>query len=857
VRCSHPAAALLATWLGLLGGPSLDGQTAALGAAGLLDRLDAAWKARDVEAYLALWHFASSEARDEERLYVRSHWDSQEAQLDIRRVPTPASPASRPSFTGSVFVITEPRGRVEQVRYHLTARPEGWRIVERNVIGQIDGLLHLSLSPDGYLADGMTLKLEDFELQMVRGTLFTSPPDVGPTALVFVGEGTVRVTPRPESEREQLRQFSGRPEMREPVRTAFVRLHPADLHRVLSPLPLKPDPQAARRAADAQEFYAGQVEQAFVLDTGLPRSPWWLMPSLGDALVAFRSSRGTLTFSIAKSESESISLFDRSRRRQICLYPAAGRSGRYNEDQERAVDVLHHDLRVRFQPERYGIQGVTTLRLKMLSAATTVRLRLAESLRVVSVTSPLVGELLFFRVRHQDTIMVSLGPLAGMVDDIVLTVAFAGSHRPDPVDRELMQEPAPPIETFEDQVPIEPVLVYANRTPWHPQGAPDDHATATLSLDVPEGALAVTGGVRTGIKTEGGRTRVEYRQDRPGKYITVVVGRLQDAGSRPGSPSFQAFSVPRTKGQVAALVEEAAGMARFFEEEFGPCPHPNLNLVVMEGRTPGGHSPPGMVVLSQRPALMRRGLRDDPASFQDVPGFFLAHELAHQWWGQGVAGQNYRERWLSEAAAQYAAALWTRRRHGEDDFRKVLARFARWGLQESDRGPIHLGQRLGHIQGDPQIYRAVVYDKGAYVLHMLRGIVGEGAFRQGLSSLQARFRFAKAGTEDLREALESASGKDLSGYFQEWVYGTTLPEIEYSHQVERLPSGFRARIGVRARHVPGPVPLEVAVDHAGGRVARTVLLPPEGGTFTVETATAPRRVELNADRGLLARIKRR
>jgi aminopeptidase N len=368
--------------------------------------------------------------------------------------------------------------------------------------------------------------------------------------------------------------------------------------------------------------------------------------------------------------------------------------------------------------------------------------------------------------------------------------------------------------------------------------------------------LAVTGGTRTSLSVEGGRTRAEYRQDRPGKYITVAVGRLQEAGRLAGTPSFQAYSVARTRGQAPALMQEAAAMARFFAEEFGPCPYPELSLVLMEGRTPGGHSPPGMVVLSQRPALLRGGLRDDPASFQDVPGFFLAHELAHQWWGQGVAGQNYRERWLSEAMAQYAAALWTLHSRGEEEFRNVMGRMARWGLRETGRGPINLGQRLGHIQGDAQIYRAVVYDKGAYVLHMLRAIVGRDAFRKGLTDVQQRFRFGKAGTDDLREALEKASGKDLAPYFREWVYGTALPEIQYREHVQSGSGGFRTSVDVRAQHLPGPVPLALSVPYPGGRATRTVFVPPEGGTFVVETPKRPGRVDVNADRGLLARVRR-
>jgi hypothetical protein len=842
-----------------LGAPRASAQTVALGAASVVDRLEAAWRARDLGAYLALWYFPTDEAREAEAAYAKGCWESQEAHLDIRRTPGPSSPPSRPAFTASIFTITEPRGRVDQVRFHVQARPEGWRVVDREETGQLDGLIHLSLSPAGYRADGLTLRLEDFELHMERGTLFVSA-EVGPTALVFVGDGVVRVSPRPDAEKEQLRQFSGRPDLQERVHTAFIRIHPADLHHVLTPVRLEADPAAPERMDDALAFFKEQVDQAFVLDTVLPRSPWWLMPALGDALVTFRTgSRGTLTLSISQGEAESISLFDRARRRQICLYPGKGRDTRYNEDSERGIDVVHHELDVKFEPDRFGIQGRSTMRIRMMAASSTLRLKLDESLRVSSVSSPKVGELLFFRVRHQDTIMVSLGPLTGTVGEVTLTVAFAGSHRPQPVERELLQvnPEVSPDETFNEDVSIEPVLVYSNRTAWHPQGPPDDHATAVLRLDVPAGMLAVTGGTRTSLSTEGGRTRVEYRQERPGKYLTVAVGRLQDAGRLAGTPSFQAYSVARTRGQVPALMQDAAAMARFFADEFGPCPYPELSLVVMEGRTPGGHSPPGMVVLSLRPALLRRGLRDDPASFQDVPGFFLAHELAHQWWGQGVAGQNYRERWLSEAMAQYAAALWTLHSRGEDDFRMVLGRMARWGLRESDRGPINLGQRLGHIQGDAQIYRAVVYDKGAYVLHMLRAIVGPEAFRTGLTDVQQRFRFAKAGTEDVREALQKASGKDLAPYFQEWVYGTSLPELEYREHVQSSSGTFRTSVEVRARHLPGPVPLALSVPYPGGRAVRTVVVPPEGGTFVVETPKRPGGVDVNADRGLLARIKKR
>jgi aminopeptidase N len=280
--------------------------------------------------------------------------------------------------------------------------------------------------------------------------------------------------------------------------------------------------------------------------------------------------------------------------------------------------------------------------------------------------------------------------------------------------------------------------------------------------------------------------------------------------------------------------------------------------VVAEGEAPGGHSPPGLVYLQLRPpALRSRSLPEDPSNFSDLPGFFLAHETAHQWWGEGMAPANYRERWLSEGWAQYSAALWLRERLGEGGFRRMMDRMARWAIRCDSSGPIHLGQRLGHLERDGRVFRAVVYDKSAWVLHMLRGVVGDEAFFAGARAFLERFRYAKAGTEDFRVALEGASGRDLRPYFERWIYGTGLPVLLWSSRTERADGGgFRTTVDVRAQDLPGPVPLQITAATAAGSEALSVVIGTEGGSWTIETRHEPRRVTLNDDRGLLARIER-
>ena len=238
-----------------------------------------AWNKRDAAAYLRHWRFASEDARRREQEFLAESWNGEEAIIALEPPRAAGDSNQRATAAVQVFTVQEPRGRLAQLLYTFDRGPEGWAVVDREEVGQIDGLRHLSLGPEAFRAAGMTLTLEDFSMTWTRGSLFTSPVAVGPTVLVFVGEGTVHFRPRLETERNQLRHYGGRPEIVETVRSAFVRIHPADLHRVLSPGKLEPDPGGAAHLAAAQRMYREQVEEAFVLDSTLPRSPWWLMPA--------------------------------------------------------------------------------------------------------------------------------------------------------------------------------------------------------------------------------------------------------------------------------------------------------------------------------------------------------------------------------------------------------------------------------------------------------------------------------------------------------------------------------------------------------------------------------------------------
>jgi Peptidase family M1 domain len=855
----HAAAALTACALAALLPGQDQAPTPDAEVAGFLDRIEAAWQTRDVAGWLALWEFDDPEERAREAAVMNAANASQEAVFTFLRRPVPAPGDARFSAEVQVFMATEPQARV--LFWTLTAerRPTGWVIVSRQEVSQMDGLVHLALASQAWRVRGFTLGFGDFQLVLEDGTLFAPPEPVGPTLVVFVGHARVHFTPGPAAEREQLRQFSGKPAIDRELKWAFVRMHPADFRRLRGAHVFEPD-HSEKRRKQAEKVFRERAERSFIVDAPLPRSPWWLLPSPGDAVVDFPWGRKrVLTFALTAGEAEDVNLFERDRRLQICSYPSSGGEPNYSEDDGRALDVLEHDLLARFEPDRFEITATHRMRVRLVNPTATVRLRLDDDMRVRSVQSGSGDNLLFFRVRGQSTLVVSLGPLASREQPFTLVTQYAGRHNPAPPEHELVQAGLPQsIEGIEDAFVDRPPLVYANRSAWYPRPPNEDFATARLRFDTPDDWLAVTGGELVSSVTSAGRTHSEYRLRQPGKFMTTLVGRLTDVGMlQEGELTLRAFAGTRVRRDALDKLPELQQMLAFYSQRFGPAPYPTLGLAVVEGETPAGHSPPGLVYLQQRPPILRtRRLADDPANFSDLSGFFMAHEVAHQWWGQGTAPANYRERWLSEAWAQYCAALWLREHLGERAFDSMMDRMADWAFRHDDKGPIHIGQRLGHLKQEPRYFRAVVYDKGAWVLHMLRGVLGDQAFFAGARSFLERFRYAKAGTEDLRAAFEAASGLDLRAYFDRWVYQTGLPAVTWAWSSHSTVDGFQTTVVLRPRVFPGPLPIQVSVETSTGTESRTLQLAPGGSSLTIDTRDKPRDVSLNDDRGLLVELDR-
>jgi hypothetical protein len=787
------------------------------------------------------------------------------------------------------FVETPGRARLLTASLDLKRPADGdtasWRIVNAEGLTSIQGIYKLRLQNKvQYAARNFEIAAEDFSLTLTDGNVFLVECDEGVTGLVLIGRGEMRFSPKPSSEKGQLRLYAGSETLVTPFEDAFVRLSPGDYEIRSKPAALSgmpPEPRVLRRA---QEVFEQQSPKSYNIDLReFSRDDWFLVPQADDFLSEVDTRRfGVLTYSKSNAQAEDISLFHREKRKTIALYSSVNKialRGRFfNDDFLRDYDVSDYNIKAAINPVRQTIQARARLAIRTRASMSTVQLRLAETVGVTSVTSIEYGPLLHLRLRGQNMVLVNLPRLLPPDSDLTLIINYTGRIEPQSLETESIQA-GQETPSADQAIATEPNYLLSNRSYWYPQNPVPDFASATLRLSVPDGYTCVASGeplptttevsLRDIVELPEGSRVFNFRANQPLRYLAFIVSRFNAVGDRtivlgddasdPGAPrvEFRVLANPRQMSRGRAVSKPAEDIVRFYTSLMGDAPFPSMTLALIESQVPGGHSP-GFLVVVNEPLPTSENIvswRSDPAWFDGFPEFFLAHELAHQWWGQAVGWKNYHEQWLSEGFAQYFAALYAQKTRGEKTFTDMLRQFRRWSLADSDQGPVHLGYRLGHIKNEPRVFRAVVYNKGAAVLHMLRRLLGDDQFFAGLRAFYEDRKFQKAGTDDLQRAFESLSGRRLDRFFERWIYGTDIPRLTYHVTMQDR------SVIIRFEQSPDlifDVPVTVTLTYIDGRTQDVVVKVTDAQVEqTIPTAGAVRQVQVNRDNAALAEFEQR
>ena len=798
-------------------------------------------------------------------------------------------------------------------------RPGDWRIAGQERVDAVEGLLNLTLNPDvAYDAANLVIAGEDMTLHMERGRVFVAQTNAGGvTAMVLLGDGVLTFSPTPEAERGQVRLLTDRETLEADLSAAFVRLNPARFATRVSMDGLRERAVDRGELERAREVFDEFAPLSFGIDlSDLSDKAWSLTPGGGDFIAEMQTDRyGTLTFAQSANQPEDVSLYERESQRIIALYSSARKravQGRYYSDDDGvAYDVLDYQIAASFQPAGVAresmraqprlrgcfITGRTRLAVRVTGPnLTSLTLRLADDLDVHSVVSNELGPLLFFRMRGRDNVVVSLPsgvPPVGA--EFTIEMEYSGLLEAQELDENWMGRRGFGL----DSVGVPALFgigarryIYSNSIHWYPRAGTSDYATATMDLTVPADYGVIASGEPTDdsppVSTPPrnaatGTRRYRYVTLQPARYLSCVISEFTPVAGSAGMVTLDATlgtagtvrrgvsydsvrlaveSNERTRDRVGDYYDDATDILGFYASLVGDVPYPTFTLALTDAILPGGHSPAYFAVLNQPlplPPGVMMSWRTDPVAFSSYPAFFLAHELAHQWWGQAVGWKNYHEQWLSEGLAQYFAALYAEHRNGPEVFSDVLGQMRRWSLRHSDQGPVYLGNRLGRIEEEPRVFRALVYNKGAMVLHMLRRLVGDETFFGGIRRYYNEMRFRKAGTDDLIRAFEAESGRSLTTFFDRWIHEDDLPDIEFRYRTESgsadRSGGGEAVLRFEQRGKLFEVPITVTLRYRGND--RETLVVPVAGEVTevrVPLRGRLRDVEVNEDGGALVDV---
>ena len=507
------------------------------------------------------------------------------------------------------------------------------------------------------------------------------------------------------------------------------------------------------------------------------------------------------------------------------------------------VDVLDYDVRLDLPDSGLFLRGDVTVTARRAPSLATLRLDLIDSLTVRSVE---VDGRRVTAARSANALDV---PLAGAKGDTVrVRVVYDGPVH----DGLVVRKDAKGRWTwFGDNWP--------DRTrQWLPTvDHPSDKATVSWTVRAPTGRTVVANGVLLGTQALGaGRTETKWRESRPipPSLMVIAAGPLVRVdikypdchkGDRGQCVPQMVYVLPENESAMPGAFQAAGPIVNLFEDLVGPFPYEKLAHLQSNTRFGG---------MENATAIFYDGRRF-PSQIKDG---IVAHETAHQWFGDAVTEREWAHLWLSEGFADYFAALWAQRAHGDTAFRREMAGMRAKILADKDVAsrPVIDTAQTNYLA----LLNANSYDKGAWVLYMLHQQIGDSAFFRGLRSYYAKYRDSTALSDDLRRELEQTSGRSLQQFFDQWLRRPGFAEPAIGWAFDATTGSVSLFVQQESARGPYAFPLTVVVTGADNVAHRVSVSVPADARATLTLAgryeRKPKSVSFDPDSVLLARITR-
>jgi aminopeptidase N len=538
-----------------------------------------------------------------------------------------------------------------------------------------------------------------------------------------------------------------------------------------------------------------------------------------------------------------------------CQYAAAGGEGesataepqRRHYAPDREVDVLHLTIDVTPDFGRRRVAGETTLRFAPIGHPLS-ELRLdAVDLTVSSVEAS--AEIAGYQVTEEEIVVTFTAAIpVGAVTEVTI------AHAAEPKEKGLY------FRTPENGYPEEDLHLFTQgemheHPHWFPSfDYPNERFTSEVICRVSPDLVVISNGrlVSEEVDPATGLKAARWVQEKPhvNYLIALVAGRMKSIEDRHRDIPLSFYTPASQIDQAANSFEETAAMMAFFEAEFGvPYPWVDYKQAAVDGFPHGAMENTTLTILTTR--TLFTNATENVYSSRNL----IAHELAHQWFGDYLTCKDWSHVWLNEGFATYYAHLYEGQAGGPEQLLYLVYRDAGDIFGYKDSRPI-----VYRGFGDPEDqfdYRA--YPKGGWVLRMLRAQLGDELFRRCIRTYVERHALSSVVTEDLNTVIEELSGRSYDQFFDQWTYHGRHPELQvkYSWQEgEKL-----AKVSVTQTQTLSDsvllfsVPTKIGFVTAGTVVYRDIEISDQHHDFYFKLDRMPDIVRFDPGYGLLAKVK--
>jgi aminopeptidase N len=497
------------------------------------------------------------------------------------------------------------------------------------------------------------------------------------------------------------------------------------------------------------------------------------------------------------------------------------------------IDVQRYDITVTLSPETHELTAVAVITFMPLEPTDVIVFELSENMFVNRVLDAQGNHLRFNRGPvGPDMLMIDFDMSLASGTNATVTVEYEGGFDRDRFSRMYSRDDSNAYIGTEGTY-----LMYPAK--WFPVNRfLVDRAVGTLEVTVPLGMTVIGPGQQMPVVTEGFTETFSWNTSTPILPGSFVAGRYNQSTVQVGDVTIECFTREGHMDSMHQSAEEAGKILAYYRETYGELLQGNrFRLVEVDDTMTRQHGMSGTIFITRRELAQT-----------SPPVRELARRIAYQWWLEAVGVRSIHDLWLADGMAYFSAARYLGNAEGKDAHMKEIENLQVLALKFEDTAAVRSGFDLGYRT---LRYESVVAGKGAWIVNMLRWLMGESGLGQLKQRYYAEYREAGGSTELFQRIAESIYGNELGWFFSGWIDTTGVPEFQADYVIYKTALGFRVSGTITHDRDLFRMPVEIAAvtrDHA-----ETIVVDMGGrsGSFDIATFTMPEKVVVDPDNKLL------